>query len=99
MRINTVGRHFEITDAIREYAEQKVAKLPKYFDGVQQITVTIGKSGSHGLPEFDVELIVDVEKHKEFVSHAKTPDPYEAIDLVVDKGERQLRDFKERLKG
>jgi putative sigma-54 modulation protein len=98
MRINVVGRHFEVTDAIREYAEQKAGKLTKYFDGLQQIDVQISHEGHHHGAEYEVELVLDVEKHRDFVSRAKTTDPYAAIDLVVEKGERQLRDFKEKLK-
>lgn len=99
MRINVVGRHFEVTDAIRTYAEQKASKLTKYFDGLQQIDLQISRASQHHGAEYEVELVLDVEKHSDFVSHAKTSDPYEAIDLVVEKGERQLRDFKEKLKG
>jgi len=99
MRIDVVGRHFEITDAMKSYAEGKAGKLPKYFHGVQLITLTISKSGSHHVPEFDVELVIDVEKHENFVSHCKATDPYAAVDIVMEKGERQLRDFKEKLQG
>lgn len=99
MRINVVGRHFEVTEAIKSYAEQKVSKLPRHFDLIQQITLTITKDGSHHTADYDVELVVDVEKHTDFVSHAKHQDPYAAIDLVVEKGDRQVRDFKEQIKG
>jgi len=99
MRINVVGRHFEVTDAIRAYAEQKAGKLTRYLDLIQLITVTITKTSSHHVADYDVELVVDVEKHKDFVSHAKHIDPYAAIDLVAEKGERQIRDFKEQIKG
>lgn len=99
MRIDVVGRQFEITDAIRQYAEQKTGKLTKYYDGVQLITVTIKQvSKHHHTMEYDVELVLDVEKHDDFVSHATGADPYAAIDLVSEKGERQLREFKDRLK-
>ena len=97
MRIDVIGRHFDVSDAIKVYAESKANKLTKYFSGLQQITVTISKIGSHHTNEYDVELVLDVEKHDDFVSHAKHADTYAAIDLVVEKGERQLRDFKEKL--
>jgi putative sigma-54 modulation protein len=97
MRIDVVGRNVEVTDAIRQYAETKVQKLPKYFDGVLSITVTLSKVSVHK-SDFDAELVLDVQKHEDFVSHAKASDLYAAIDLVSEKGERQLRDFKERLK-
>lgn len=98
MRIEVVGRDVQITDAIRTHAESKAAKLTKYFDAVQQITFTISRPDHAHRGPFDVELIVDVEKHDDFVSHAKDDDLYAAIDLVVQKGSRQLSDFKEKLK-
>jgi putative sigma-54 modulation protein len=98
MRIEVIGRQIEITDAIRTHAEAKAAKLPKYFDGVQLITLTLTKHDHQKTPSFDAELVVDVEKHDDFVSHAKNGDLYAAIDEVVHKGVRQLTDFKEQLK-
>lgn len=99
MRINVIGRHFDVTEAIKTYAEQKVSKLPKYFNGVQLITVSLSRANSHHVTEYDAELVIDVEKHEDFISHARAADPYAAIDLVVEKGERQLRDFKEKRQG
>jgi len=99
MRIDVVGRHFEVTDAIRTYAEQKAAKLTKYYGGVQMIRVTIEKTNSNHVGEYDVELVIDVERHDDFISHATASDPYAAMDLVAEKGERQLRDHKEKLHG
>jgi putative sigma-54 modulation protein len=99
MRIDVVGRNIEVTEAIRLYAENKAAKLPKYFDGVQQITVTLSKKNHQSSGEYDAELVLDVRRHEDFVAHATDTDLYAAIDLVAEKGERQLREFKERLKG
>jgi putative sigma-54 modulation protein len=98
MRIDVVGRNLEVTDAIRDYAENKAAKLPKYFDGLQQITVTLSKRNGNHTTEFEAELVLDVRRHEDFISHASDGDLYAAIDLVSEKGERQLRDFKEMLK-
>ncbi len=94
MRIDVIGRHLEISDPIREHAEQKTAKLLKLFDGTQLITVTIEPVHN----EFKVELIVDVVKHDDFVSSATGTDVYGVIDQAVDKAWRQLRDFKEKLR-
>lgn len=87
-----------MTDAIRTYAETKTGKLTKYFDGLQQVTVTLSRKNAQHTADYVVELVLDVEKHEDFISHATAQDPYAAIDLVAEKGERQLRDFKERLK-
>ena len=95
MRIDVVGRDVHITDNIREHAERKGAKLPKFFDGTQLITFTIAKEGS---VDYSVECLVDVEKHDDFVSHGKDHSITAAIDSAVHKATRQLTDFKERLK-
>jgi putative sigma-54 modulation protein len=98
MRIEVVGRDVQVTDPIRTYAESKASKLTKYFDAIQQITFSITRPDHSHRGPFDVELIVDVEKHEDFISHAQADDLYAAIDLVVQKGARQISDFKEQLK-
>src|SRR5215831_16085372 len=39
--ITISGRHLEITPAIRQYAEEKVSKLPKFYDLVQIVEVIL----------------------------------------------------------
>lgn len=98
MRIEVVGRNLEITPAIREYAESKAEKLPKYFDGVQLTTVTITKEDHQTHGDFGVEFVIDVEKHTSFVAKASGADLYAVIDQAIAKAQRQLHDFKEKLK-
>ncbi len=98
MRIDVVARNIELTDALKDFATAKAGKLTKYFDGIQAIRVTLSKDDHHKHGTFGAELIIDVEKHEDFVSREHDKDMYAAIDLVVEKGERQLRDFKEMLK-
>lgn len=98
MRIDVVGRGIEITGAIRSHAEQKAEKLSKYYDQVQQVRFTLSKIDHAHHSHFDAELIIDVEHHDDFVAHAQGDDLYGAIDLALQKGVRQLTDFKEKLK-
>lgn len=95
MRIDVVGRDVRVTDNVREYAEKKGEKLPRYFDGTQLVTFTISR---HDRTNYHVECVVDVEKHDDFVSNADDPDILAAIDQAVHKATRQLTEFKERLK-
>jgi putative sigma-54 modulation protein len=98
MRIEVIGRNLDVTDAIRAHAEAKAAKLPRFFDGVQLITFRLARADHHNHGEFDVELVIDVEKHEDFIARARGPDLYAMIDQAVQKGARQLTEFKERLK-
>lgn len=97
MRIDVIGKHLEVTPAILAYAQNKAERLTKYFDGTQQIKVLLeAPSGKAG--QFHVEVVVDVVKHDDFVANAIEDDLYAAIDGAVDKAQRQLRDYKDRLK-
>lgn len=95
MRVDVVGLKFDVTDAIREYAETKADKLTRYFDGTQLVTVRLSERDKH---TFEVEIVADVEKHDDFVSTATGDDLYLSIDSAVQKMTRQLTDFKEKLK-
>ena len=94
MKINVKAKHMEITPAIEEYAEKKVEKFPRYFDRVLQIDVLIDK----GKKAYNVEIIVDVEKHDDFVANSENDDLYAAIDIGVDRMIRQLTDHKKKLR-
>ncbi|MEM1331002.1 MAG: ribosome-associated translation inhibitor RaiA [Planctomycetota bacterium] len=98
MRTEVVGRQIDITPSIREHAEQKAEKLLRFFDGVQQIEFTITQQTSKGDEAFDVELVVAVTGHDDFVCHAKHADLYAAIDGAVQKGSRSLAEHKDRVK-
>ncbi len=96
MRIDVVGRQFEITDAIRNYIESKAERLLRYFDGTQLITSTVSKPDHNHI--YRVEFVVDVEKHEAFVSHCEGDDLYATVDRAISKSQRQLTGFKEKLK-
>ena len=96
MRIEVVGKHLEVTPALREFVEGKCARLPKFYDGVQEIIVLLSQRPHH--QEFDVEIRVDVEKRDDFIATQSGTDIYECIDLSIDKLTRRLSDFKEKLK-
>lgn len=97
MRINVVGRQFEVTDAIRAHAEDKASKLTRYDDLVQQIDIRVWKE-SETREDYAAEIVVDVRSHGDFVSKAEGHDLYNTIDDAVNKADRQLHDHREKLK-
>ncbi len=94
MKLNIRGNKIEITDAMKKHIESKLAKLDKYFENPDDIKASIVVRVK------DLEQIVEVtvpttkftlraeESHEDF---------YAAIDLMVDKLERQIRKNKTRL--
>ena len=82
------GKHIEITEAIRRHAEEKTAKLPKYYNSINRVEVII--DGNQG-GDTNVEVIAKAEHGKIFVGTEAGQDAYRCIDMAVHKLERQLR--------
>jgi putative sigma-54 modulation protein len=87
------GKHVEISQDIRNHAEEKASKLPRYYDSINQVEVIIetGKGTSTA-----VEVIARAEHRKVFVGKEAGEDVYRCIDLAVHKIEEQLRRKKEK---
>jgi len=98
MRIEVVGRGVEITDAIRAYATSKVEHLGRHFDGVSSVTVAVARADHSHKATYDVEVLTAVPRHDPFVCHAKSEDLYGAIDMASQKADRQVTEFKDRLR-
>ena len=94
MLFTITGRHVEITDAIRSHAEEKTAKLPKYYNSVNQVEVIIDGGGDGG--DATVEIIARAEHSNVFIAKESGQDTYACIDLAVHKLERQLRRKKKK---
>jgi putative sigma-54 modulation protein len=93
--ITVTGRHMEVTPAIRDYAEEKAAKLERYYDALQGIEVVADRSDPN---HYAVEMIASIPHHQPLVASNTDTDLYASIDAVVDKLERQLTDHKEKIR-
>ena len=91
LQVNVIGKHIEITDALRKHAEKKVSKFPRYYDNIHSVEVVIEGSQGH-LPS--VEIIARGEHNKVFVAKESNADVYAAIDMATHKLERQLTKIK-----
>ncbi|MCD4825920.1 MAG: ribosome-associated translation inhibitor RaiA [Phycisphaerae bacterium] len=92
IRINT--RHMEASAALREYAESKVQKLPKYFDGVQSVEVIMEMEAGQS----KAEVVVQASRKTTFVAHHRAEDMYACIDQCMDKVSEQIRRYKDKLR-
>ena len=93
MLFTITGKHIEITEAIRRHADEKTAKLPKYYNSINRVEVIV--DGSQG-GETSVEVIAKAEHSKIFVGTETGQDAYRCIDMAVHKLERQLRRAKSK---
>jgi putative sigma-54 modulation protein len=86
-----IGKHVDIPQAVKDYAEEKTSKLPRLYNLINQAEVIInGREGSN----IAVEVIARGEHKKVFVVKEKGSDVYACIDLAVHRLEQQLRKTK-----
>lgn len=91
MNLNISGHHMDLTDALRNYVSSKMERIERHFDHV-----------------IDAEIVLEVEKERrkaeatlllsgaKLHAEATQDDMYAAIDLMIDKLDRQTRKFKEK---
>jgi len=92
MQIDVTGHHVEVTPALRDYVNEKMKRISRHFDHV-----------------ISAHVVMTVEKHqnaaeatllaagKSLFATATDGDMYAAIDSMVDKLDRQVRRYKDRL--
>lgn len=94
MNITVNARHMEATDSIRSYLDEKVAKLPRYYNNIQEIEVVLDVEGDF----YVVEIIAHAKRKRTFVATAKHENIYAAADGCLDKITQQLRRFKDKVR-
>lgn len=86
-------RHMKSTPALQAYLDEKLGKLSKYDDTVIDAEVVFAVEKRDQI----VEVILKT-KSSAITAVQKSEDMYASCDLVVEKLERQLRRYKEKLK-
>jgi putative sigma-54 modulation protein len=94
MKLIIRGDKIEVTESIKNKVMEKLAKLDNYFATPEEITanVLIRVNGSNQ----KIEVTIPTKKFTLRAEEVKE-DLYSAINLVVDKLERQIRKNKTRL--
>jgi putative sigma-54 modulation protein len=93
MQVNLTGHHVDITDAMRAYVDEKMAKLERHFDHVTNVHVILSIEKLNRKAEANVH-VAGADVFAESVHE----DMYAAIDGLIDKLDRQVLKHKEKLK-
>jgi len=91
MRIDTHGQQIEVTPALRDYVENKLARLGRHFDQPLDVRALL----SIDKPDHRAEATVNVAG-RTLHADANAIDMYAAIDLLADKLDRLLVKHKEK---
>ncbi len=93
MQVTITGHHVELTDALRQHCNEKMAVIKRHFD--QAINIQLTLEIDHKVHKASANL--HVSGH-DFHAEASNDDMYAAIDAMADKLDRQVLKHKEKLK-
>jgi len=94
MQVNIRGEKIVVTSAIKEYVEEKMSKMDRYFENPGEIKCSVLVKVRNN--DQKIEVTVPTSKFT-LRAEESNSDLYAAIDLVIDKLERQIRKNKTRL--
>ncbi len=91
MQMKITGLQLEITDALRNYVNEKTARLARHYDKIISAQVTLEVDKLKQKAEGTLHIAGN-----DLVAEAEHTDMYAAIDLLVDRLDRQLIKHKEK---
>lgn len=92
MKITYTGKNIEISDALREMAEKKLAKLDRYFPSDTEAQVTMSVEKNRHIIEVTIAYAGGIIRGEE-----ESGDMYAGIDNVVARLEKQIRHHRTKL--
>ncbi len=92
--IRLTCRHLGIKEDVRAYATKKLEHILKHFDGVHSAELILAEEGQGT----KVEVILGTVRGQQLVAAADAAEPTAAVDLVMDKMDRQIKKAKEKLR-
>lgn len=91
MDITVTFRHVESTESLKEYAEEKLSKMDKYFDYPIEAHVVLAVEKFRRIADVNLNVNGTVIKAEE-----ETEDMYSSIDQVMDKIEIQVKRLRDK---
>jgi putative sigma-54 modulation protein len=91
MNVQITGHHLEVTPAIREYVWTKLGRISRHFDHVIDTKVMLSVEPLKHRAEITMHI-----PGKDIHCEAAQDNLYAAIDLLIDKADRQVLDHKKK---
>jgi ribosomal subunit interface protein len=97
MEVTVSGRHTTVSESLRQTTVEKIGRLDRYLNGMERAEVHFWEEKSSGGNKEFCE--VTMEGHGHHVRcMVSASDSFTAVDLAVDKLERQLRKLKTKIR-
>ena len=97
LHIIVQGKHLDVTPALREYAEEKVGRITRYFDQVQEAQVVLSVERRDGIGKAQVVEVTVWGDGLVLRGENASQDMYASIDLVFDKLRKQIEKYRSKM--
>lgn len=93
MNFNITARRFKLKDDLRNYVEEKAKRLDRFYDHILDIDVILGWEKLNRYTEMRINVY-----NKQIVIKEVSDEIRKSFDLALNRAERQLKRYKEKLK-
>ena len=96
MQPQVIARHFEADPVLRQYAADRLNRLERYYDGINDARVILSGSADAGSDKC-AEITLSVYRQRLAARHAAGTHE-EAINFCVERLRKQLMRYKAKLR-
>ena len=96
MRLQIRGKNVEVSDAVRAYAEEKLAKLDRQLADPVRVELELTVEKNPSIADSHVAEATIFTKGPTLRAREASRDMKASIDLLVDKLERQVKRYREQ---
>ncbi|HJT97675.1 MAG TPA: ribosome-associated translation inhibitor RaiA [Rhodanobacteraceae bacterium] len=96
MQITIQGHQVDVTPALRDYAKNKFERITRHFDHLHELSIVLGVEKVLHKAEATMQFS-GRKAGRTLHADATAADMYAAIDVLVDKIDKQVRKYKEKL--
>jgi putative sigma-54 modulation protein len=96
MRLQVKAHHGHLTDAVRAYAEKRLAKLDRRLHDLTLVEVTVSQEHNPSISDDHWAEAVVYTKGPTIVARESAQTYEAAIDRLVDKLERQVERYRDK---
>jgi putative sigma-54 modulation protein len=83
-----------LSNEVRDYVEKKMDRVVRHFDGLHDAEVVLSADGG----KWTAEVIVGAVRGQRYVAEGSETDVFVAVDIAMDKIDRQVRKLKGKLR-
>ncbi len=102
MKIQVKGRHVAVSEPLRDYAEEKLAKLhrvlsERHIDEVTRVELELLVEKGHANVDSQIAEATVFTRGPVMRARESSPDMYASIDLVTEKLQRQAKKYHDKI--